>query len=116
MLHYCAEWKFTHSPVEYQNLNNVPPGRTKTGTDEEGKAMGRWMEWILPDWASRARSDPTHSHGRRFTRRYRKKREIVKSVWIGSGLVMLAFPALPLIAALSLLTTFVSFLILDETV
>ncbi|MCW8193930.1 hypothetical protein F6455_03910 [Proteobacteria bacterium 005FR1] len=77
--------------------------------------MGRWLEWILPDWVTSRRDDPSHSHGRRFTRRYRKKKEIVKSVWIGSGLVMLAFPALPLIVALSLLTTFLSFVILDET-
>lgn len=77
--------------------------------------MLRWVECILPDWVSERRSDPRHSHGRRYTRRYRKKQEIVKSVWIGSGVMMLAFPALPFIVALSLLTTFLSFVILDET-
>lgn len=77
--------------------------------------MIRFAEWILPDWANSRCGDPSHSHGRRYTRTYRKKKEIVKSVWLGSGLVMLAFPALPLVAALGLLTTFLSFVILDET-
>ncbi|MGQ9424534.1 hypothetical protein ACXYTJ_01125 [Gilvimarinus sp. F26214L] len=75
----------------------------------------RILEWLLPDWSRTCAPDPAHSHGRRYTRRYRKKKEIVKSVWIGSGMVMLAFPTLPFIAALSLLTTFLSFVILDET-
>jgi hypothetical protein len=77
--------------------------------------MLRLVDWILPDWVRRRRNDPSHSHGRRFTPRYRKKKEIVRSVWIGSGLMMLVFPALPFIVALSLLTTFLSFVILDET-
>ncbi len=77
--------------------------------------MNRFLEWLLPDWASTGCGDPSHSHGRRYTRAYQKKREIVKSVWIGSGLLMLVFPVLPLVAALSLLTTFLSFVILDET-
>lgn len=82
----------------------------------EKKQVLRWIEWILPDWARKSYPDPTHSHGRRYTRSYRKKLEVVKSVWIGSGLIMLAFPALPFVAALGLLTTFLSFVILDETV
>lgn len=77
--------------------------------------MIRLIEWILPEWANNHCADPSHSHGRRYTESYRKKKEIVKSVWMGSGVVMLAFPALPLVAALGLLTTFLSFVILDET-
>lgn len=71
--------------------------------------------WLLPDWALTATADPNHAHGRRFTRAYRRKQSIVKSMWIASGLVMLAFPLLPLIAGLSLFTTFMAFVVLDET-
>lgn len=77
--------------------------------------MSRLLEWILPEWVSSRRNDPSHSHGRRFTPCYRKKKDLVRVVWIGSGLKMLAFPVMPFIAVLSLLTTFLSFGILDET-
>ncbi len=55
-----------------------------------------------------------HPSWRRFTRRYRRKRRIVKNVWILSGLLMIAIPpaAVPLLA---LGTTFIAFMILDET-
>lgn len=71
--------------------------------------------WFLPHWAQSRHPDPNHSHRRRFTAAYRRKREIVKSLWIASGLVMLAFPLLPLIVGLSLFTTFMAFVVLDET-
>lgn len=47
--------------------------------------------------------------------KYRAKKNIVRSLWIASGLMMLSFPLLPFMAALGLLTTFIAFTILDET-
>ena len=55
-----------------------------------------------------------HPHWRRFTPKYRKKKAIVKDVWIGSGLVIIVSP-LGLQLILLLVTTLVAFMILDET-
>jgi len=56
-----------------------------------------------------------YDHARRSHPRYRAKRRIVKDVWIGSGTLMILFPEPAAVAAMALLTTFVSFMILDET-
>ncbi|SDZ81749.1 hypothetical protein SAMN05216562_0531 [Microbulbifer marinus] len=55
------------------------------------------------------------SHTRRYSRRYRLKRSWVKNLWIGTCLLMLCFPLLPFVLAIGLLTSFLSFAILDET-
>ena len=69
----------------------------------------------MPDWAVTTCPDPNHSHGRRLTQSYKKKQGIVKNLWIGSGMLMLFIPVLPYLVAAALLTTFLSFVILDET-
>jgi hypothetical protein len=58
--------------------------------------------------------DEDHPHRRRFTPGYRRKRGIVKNVWIGSALVMILQPP-AIVVAMVLGTTFLSFVILDET-
>ena len=45
---------------------------------------------------------------------YLRRRDMVKNFWIVAGLVMAAVPLLPWIVAVSLFTTFVSFMYLDE--
>jgi hypothetical protein len=71
---------------------------------------------LLRDRKCDARPDPLHLHSRRFTPAYRRKRQWVKSLWIGSGLLMILLGAPPgLITAIALGTTFASFCILDET-
>ena len=60
-------------------------------------------------------ADAAHPSRRRLTRRYRRKRDIVKNIWIASGLVMLAHGSPAFIVALGLGTTFLAFMILDET-
>ncbi len=55
-----------------------------------------------------------HPTFRRYTRRYRKKQRIVRDMWILSGLLMLCMP-LSLILILAMGTTFLAFVILDET-
>lgn len=77
------------------------------------------IEWLhrllLPTWAWDRSPDSNHPHKRRFTPVYRRKKGIVKNLWIASGLVMivLATPAMALAIAMG--TTFLSFVILDET-
>jgi len=71
---------------------------------------------LLPHSLHDCSPDASHAHRRRYTSRYRQKRECVKSLWIGSGLVMIAASASPgLVLGLALATTFASFCILDET-
>jgi hypothetical protein len=66
-------------------------------------------------------SVPRYDTERRRTSRYRKLLGIVRMIWIGACCAMLllitSMPAvgIPLSLALSLLTAFVSFVILDET-
>ena len=70
---------------------------------------------ILPRWTRDQTPDERHFYRRCFTRRYRAKRRIVRDVWLGTGCVMLLNPVLPFMLALGLATTFLSFVILDET-
>jgi hypothetical protein len=75
-----------------------------------------WLaQLLMPYWLKDQCPDCEHPHRRRFTPVYRRKQGIVKNVWIASGLVM-ALQATPaFILALALGTTFLSFVILDET-
>ncbi|MCW8127245.1 hypothetical protein [Microbulbifer halophilus] len=59
--------------------------------------------------------DPLDDHTRRYTREYRFKKNWVRNLWIGAALLMLCFPLLPVVLTLGLLTSFLSFAILDET-
>jgi hypothetical protein len=69
----------------------------------------------MPRWADDRSPDRDHPHRRRFTAGYRRKKGIVKNIWIASGLVMLLQASPAIIVALALGTTFLSFMILDET-
>lgn len=69
---------------------------------------------FLPRESEICLPDPSDSHRRRYTHRYRVKRVWVKNLWIGSSLLMLCFPLLPFVLSLGLLTSFLSFAILDE--
>ncbi len=54
-----------------------------------------------------------HPSWRRYTGRYRRKLRIVRDLWLISGCIMLTAPlAIPVLA---LSTTFIAFMILDET-
>ena len=78
--------------------------------------LTNWIyRYLMPEWADDRSPDAAHPHRRRFTLAYRRKRGIVKNIWICCGLVMLSTASPALIVALSLGTTFLSFLILDET-
>ncbi len=68
-----------------------------------------------PQWLTIEKPEQGHFHRRRYTAKYRKKLQIVKSLWVSAGIVMLAFPLLSVTCGIGLLTTFISFCILDET-
>jgi hypothetical protein len=70
---------------------------------------------ILPAWTRDRTPDHRHPHRRRFTASYRRKRNIVRHVWIVSGTLMILQGSAAVIAAMALGTTFLSFMILDET-
>lgn len=71
--------------------------------------------YVLPGWYSDETPDARHPHRRRHTAAYRRRRELVKWLWIGSGLIMLLAHAAPhYVLALALTTAFLSFMILDE--
>ena len=73
--------------------------------------------WILPLSPRLFGEEPVlrQDQERRKTTKYKKKQGIVKTVWIAMGLLMLINPVPPFVAAVSLFTTFLSFIILDET-
>lgn len=73
--------------------------------------------WIFPLSPRALGEEPTLQphQARRKTTKYKKKQSIVKSVWITMGLIMLTNPVPSFVAAVSLFTTFLSFIILDET-
>ncbi len=71
--------------------------------------------WFVLPWMSSYRNDPHHFYGRVFTRRHARKVGIVKNIWIGGGLLMLTLGSWPAVLTISLLLTFVSFVVLDET-
>lgn len=70
---------------------------------------------LLPDWAKGNCGDANHPHWRRYTASYRRKRGICKNIWICSGLLMCLQATPAVIIGLGLGTTFLSFMILDET-
>ena len=79
------------------------------------KILRLLQRYIMPCWYGDETPDASHPHRRRLTAAYRRRRELVKWLWIGSGLVMLLAHAAPhYVLALALSTAFLSFMILDE--
>lgn len=55
-----------------------------------------------------------HPSLRRYTQKYRKKKKIVRDLWLVSGILMLCVPV-TFMLAMALGTTLLAFVILDET-
>ena len=70
---------------------------------------------ILPASLQDCSPDKNHPHKRRFTAKYRRKKDIVRNVWIVSGTLMVLQASPAIVLAMTLGTTFLSFMILDET-
>lgn len=66
------------------------------------------------DWLCAGRADYAAFQERKRTPLYRARKRLCKNIWIGAGLLMLLHPTLPVIGALGLLATLLSFTILDE--
>ncbi|MEH6625359.1 MAG: hypothetical protein V7739_02865 [Motiliproteus sp.] len=74
-----------------------------------------WLLLYWPERYERCQPDENHAYRRLFTKAYKAKKQIVKGLWIATGLLMIAYPLLPFMVTLGLFTTFLSFSILDES-
>ena len=70
---------------------------------------------LAPAWMRDRTPDETHFYRRFFTAKYRAKRNKAKWLWIGMLALMLCFPYPPLMLAVLLFTTFLTFSLLDES-
>ncbi len=70
---------------------------------------------LAPGWMRDQTPDRDHFYRRLFTARHRAKRSRAKSLWILAFFLMLFFPYPPLMVALLLFTTFITFSLLDES-
>ncbi|MBN0986124.1 hypothetical protein [Amphritea pacifica] len=73
-----------------------------------------YLRLMLPEWMHVTHPDSSHFFRRKFTSAYKARLRWVYRIWIGSGLLMLAIPAPPVVIGLGLFTTFISFSLLDE--
>lgn len=69
----------------------------------------------LPDWLRAGRVDLEQLHQRRQTSHYLARKRRVKTLWIIAGIIMLLHPKIHFIVLIGLLTTFLSFAILDDS-
>ena len=81
--------------------------------------MIRWlmlcMHVFLPSWRHTISADSTHAYGRTLTKAYTAKKSMVKNFWLVSGILMVVIPVPHFVIALTMFTTFLSFMYLDET-
>ena len=74
---------------------------------------------LMPGWYKREFVDTKHAqkhaHYRRTTKKYKMRKKIVRTVWTGTGMLVLAFPTPPIMVGALLFSTCLSFAILDET-
>lgn len=78
-------------------------------------SLHQMLYCLLPDHLQDHRPDPNSPHRRRYTRAYRRKRELVKNLWIGAGLITLTNPTLSMALIVGLPMIFLAFTVLDET-
>ena len=79
------------------------------------KKLNNWVRFLLPSWQRSNVVDGKHFSHRRRTAAYIQKKRLVKDVWIVSGCIILTNPVMPFLVFMGFLTTFLSFMILDET-
>ncbi|WP_293267797.1 hypothetical protein [Neptunomonas sp.] len=73
-----------------------------------------WLA-IIPTWMQNQQPDSTHFYRRQFTKSYQRKRLIVRRLWLCSIFLILLFPSMVFASVVGLLSTFISFCLLDET-
>lgn len=100
------------APIVY-SLNSTPKDLSQQG---HGMRMIKPLrDRFLPNWIQNTEADNLHPHRRRFTAAYRRKLDIVRNLWIGSGILMMVQATPVITAVLCIATTFLSFMILDES-
>ncbi len=75
----------------------------------------KFTSMLLPRNVVKGSADVSHFYRRRRTRAYLAKRNLVKGFWLLAGLVMLIQPIPAVVLAITMFTTFLSFMYLDET-
>jgi hypothetical protein len=105
----------------YNDMNDMilsrMTGRSgNNGETDKGGAMRKFFKWAmaLPDWLRADRADFEQAHRRRESAHYRARKRRVKTLWIVAGLTMVLNPEVYFVALVALITTFLSFGILDN--
>ena len=70
---------------------------------------------MAPAWMRDRTPDENHFYRRLFTVKHRAKKARARQLWIAVLLFLLLFPYPPLIVAMLLFTTFLTFSLLDES-
>ncbi len=73
------------------------------------------LSLLLPEWMRNRQPDQYHFYRRKFTARYRAKKRRLAWLWLAAGMLMLLVPMPSFVISTSLLMTFISFSLLDET-
>lgn len=68
-----------------------------------------------PDWMRDQTPDAEHFHRRRFTNKHRNKRKRVRYIWLSAATLWCLNPSVPMMIFVGLLSTFLSFSLLDES-
>lgn len=79
------------------------------------RGLALLIRWGLLVLLRRPVDDETAAQAGVQARRHARKKQLVRTLWFASGLMMLAFPVTQFVVTLGLFTTFLSFTILDET-
>ncbi len=70
---------------------------------------------LVPGRYPGMKPDPNHSYGRTLCQSYLLRKRQVKNFWIIAGVVVMLEPVLHIAVVVSLFTTFLSFMYLDES-
>ncbi len=70
---------------------------------------------LSPVWMQDRTPDEKHFYRRLFTEKHRAKRKAVKYIWLSAASLLILFPSVPLMVFIGLLSTFLSFSLLDES-
>ncbi|WP_028299732.1 hypothetical protein [Oceanospirillum beijerinckii] len=76
--------------------------------------MKRLSDWFILPWMRNKTPDKDHFYRRGFTRRYQVRKNRIKDLWIGGGLIALSYPVPAFLAILGLFCCFLTFAFLDE--
>lgn len=70
---------------------------------------------LCPSWMHDQTPDERHFYRRLFTARHRARKRCVKYIWLSAASIWMLSPSLPLMIFITLLSTFLSFSLLDES-